>query len=297
MKATDYVVLSVGSKEIAFTAKSDRAKQRTPETVHFTDRAAALEYMRASEAEGYRFLNARNLDETRPLVKYGYFIKGPNDALIPRKQEWGPLDVDYEAGDRIPDGNILSVLIGTPAKSHGVDLMIVLDISEKREVSSEARPEAFRSDDTPDDARVTRHALRYFLATLALVIFVGPLSAVAFFVGALVGGYRGAMACGFIGLCIAGYPGFFAFSAIYPKGRVHELRAPVLAAGSFYFCVPALMITGLIRHHLEELFQHTDALGQSVEWLLVILISGAVTAIFALVFMTYMDSKHHYSKL
>jgi len=134
MKAYDYAVLGVGEEEIAFKPKTDRAKQKTPQTIVFEDRASALEYMKAAEAEGYRFLNARNLDVTRALVKYGYFVKGPDGqfAQAHKKQNWGLLNTDYEPGDSLglEDGKeaiILEILTGAPAGLAGVGVMFILE--------------------------------------------------------------------------------------------------------------------------------------------------------------------------
>jgi hypothetical protein len=131
----DYaVILGVGQDGITFAPKSDRARQRTPEGMIFTDRANALDYMRAAEAEGYRFLNARNLDVTRGLVKYGYCVWDRDGQLTQarRTQNWGPLDTDYEAGDSLgvedgKEGIILEILTGAPAVRAEVGVMFVLE--------------------------------------------------------------------------------------------------------------------------------------------------------------------------
>jgi len=132
MKVADYAVLGVGKGDITFAPRTERARQRTPNAVVFTDRTNALEYMKSSEAEGYRFLNARNLDETRTLVRYGYFVKGRRDELVKCRQNWGPLDTDYEPGDQIFGSNILGVFTGTAAASRAVEVMIVLDALDER---------------------------------------------------------------------------------------------------------------------------------------------------------------------
>jgi hypothetical protein len=149
MKATDYVVLlGAGQQEVTFTPKSDRAKQRTAEAVTFRERASALEYMRAAEIEGYRFLNARNLDTTRELVKYGYFLKGADGDLIQahRKQNWGPLDTDYEPGDNLgiedgKEGIILDVLTDAPAVRFGIDVAFVLEERDNGAMATPPAPE------------------------------------------------------------------------------------------------------------------------------------------------------------
>jgi len=189
MKGMDYVVLGVGQEEITFVPKSDRAKERTPEIVTFKDRASALEYMRATEAEGYRFLNARNLDETRKLVKYGYFVRGPGDDLIQRRQDWGPLDTDYESGDKFGQGTILNIFTGTEAESRGVGVMIVLDVLDVRDLSPVASPQNVARD---ADARIRPYVARYLLGTYALVVVIATVAMLVGFGGMLLGGpWRG----------------------------------------------------------------------------------------------------------
>lgn len=116
MKPMDYTVGGTVT-EPTFTLLTDRAKQRTPGTIAFKGRTSALEFMKAAEAEGYRFSGAELIDTQRKLVKYGYFAKMPNGQLVQCGQDWGPRDTVFEPGDSLgikngKEGIIVSVVTG-----------------------------------------------------------------------------------------------------------------------------------------------------------------------------------------
>ena len=61
VKTIDYVVGGVGAQR-TITARTDRAKSRTPEPISFNDNASALKFVKAANAEGYRFSGQELLD-------------------------------------------------------------------------------------------------------------------------------------------------------------------------------------------------------------------------------------------
>jgi len=105
MKEIDYLIMGVGAHR-TITARSERAKKRTPEPQEFPDNAGALEFVRAGVKEGYRFSGRELVDREYKLVRYGYFVKVNGGQLVPAGQDWGPPDpVTY-----FPDAtSILSV--------------------------------------------------------------------------------------------------------------------------------------------------------------------------------------------
>src|ERR1700691_813770 len=84
-------------------ARSDRAKNRTPEPLAL-DREAALETVKKDEAQGYSFLGHEYVDKDRRRVKNGYFVIGPGGQLTPAGESWGPRQPVYEAGDTLMGG-------------------------------------------------------------------------------------------------------------------------------------------------------------------------------------------------
>jgi len=137
MKVMDYVVTGAGAQK-TITARSERAKKRTPEPVNFKDNAGALEFVKAANAEGYRFSGQDLVDQEYKLVRYGYFVKVNGGELVRSGQDWGPPDPVFEPGV-YPGGPrngkeavVLNVVKGDFAKKVGVDVMVVL---EERDVS------------------------------------------------------------------------------------------------------------------------------------------------------------------
>jgi hypothetical protein len=132
MKKWDYGITGSGS-ERTFTPMSDRAKKKNSDPVTFKDVAGALEFMKTSEAEGYRFSGAELVDKNRKRAKYGYFVKLPNGQLAQSPNvNWGPFDCAYEAGDSLgikdgKEGIVLNVVKGKMAELAGVDVMIVVE--------------------------------------------------------------------------------------------------------------------------------------------------------------------------
>jgi len=135
----DYFVAGAGAAR-TFTPMSDRAKERTPEPITFEDVASAREYMKAAQAEGYRFSGANLVDPEQKLVKNGYFVIGNQGQLIPAGQDWGPLDTGYEIGDAMLGGprngkeaTIENIIKGDFAQKMGFGIVFVL---RERDVSN-----------------------------------------------------------------------------------------------------------------------------------------------------------------
>ncbi len=106
MKDMDYVVTGAGTQR-TITARSERAKRRTPDPVNFNDNASALEFVKAANAEGYRFSGQQLVDREYKLVRYGYFVKANGGQLARSGQDWGPPDPVFEPGDVYPGGPTL----------------------------------------------------------------------------------------------------------------------------------------------------------------------------------------------
>lgn len=133
MKETDYVVAGTGAQR-TITARTDRAKRRTPVPVSFNDDVSALEFIRAANAEGYRFSGQELVDRECRLVRYGYFVKVSDNQLAHAGHDWGPPDPVFEPGDVYPGGPrngkeavVLDIVTGDSAKMVGVDVMVVLE--------------------------------------------------------------------------------------------------------------------------------------------------------------------------
>ncbi len=97
----DYTVSGRG-KSRTIAALTDRAKRRTPEPLEFDNLADAKEFLKASQAEGFRFAGAELIDRDQRLVKNRYFTVGDGGQLTACGQDWGPLDTVWEVGDVMP---------------------------------------------------------------------------------------------------------------------------------------------------------------------------------------------------
>src|SRR5208282_5566285 len=101
MKKMDYTIGfqagHAGQKWTA-TALTDRAKERTPETVTFAGRPEALKFLKDSQAEGYRFSGAELVDREQRLVKNRYFVIGGDGQLTPAGEDNGPRGRSVENG-------------------------------------------------------------------------------------------------------------------------------------------------------------------------------------------------------
>jgi hypothetical protein len=131
MKEMDYVVTGAGARR-TITPRSERAKQRTPETQEFADNASALEFVKAGVEEGYRFSGREIIDREYRLARYGYFVK-TEGSLACSGQDWGPPDPVFEPGDTYPGGprngkhaTVLEVITGEFAKKNGLGVMVIL---------------------------------------------------------------------------------------------------------------------------------------------------------------------------
>jgi hypothetical protein len=102
MKKMDYTVeFQAGCAGQKWTAMAltDRAKERTPETVTFAGRPEALKFLKDSQAEGYRFSGAELVDPEQRLVKNRYFVIGGDGQLVPAGEDNGPRNTVWEVGD------------------------------------------------------------------------------------------------------------------------------------------------------------------------------------------------------
>jgi hypothetical protein len=132
MKEMDYMVTSVG-RQRTISARTERAKIRTPELITYSDNANALEFIKAATAEGYRFSGQELVDREYKLVRYVYFVRIGAGRFEPRGQDWGPPDPVFEPGDVFPGGPrngmeaiVLSVVRGKSAEFNGGDIMVLL---------------------------------------------------------------------------------------------------------------------------------------------------------------------------
>jgi hypothetical protein len=127
------------SGNVTITARSDRAKLRTPNPL-LLEREAALKLVERDEAEGFTFLGHHYVDRTKSLVKNGYFVIGPSGQLIPAGQDWGPSEPIYEQVDTLMGGprngkeaTIEKILSGDAARELGFGLVFVV---RERDVST-----------------------------------------------------------------------------------------------------------------------------------------------------------------
>ena len=90
MKQMDYVITGEGIQR-TITPNSERAKTRTPEPLEFSNNAKALEFVKTSVAEGYRFSGREIVDREYRPVRYVYFVR-LNGDLVRTGQDWGPPD-------------------------------------------------------------------------------------------------------------------------------------------------------------------------------------------------------------
>ena len=105
MKKMDYSLgLEVGHTGRKWTATplTDRAKQRAPEPMTFVDRAEALNFLKQSQSEGYRFSGADWIDPEQRLVKNRYFVIGSDGQLTQAGEDNGPRNTAWEVGDVMP---------------------------------------------------------------------------------------------------------------------------------------------------------------------------------------------------
>jgi hypothetical protein len=137
MKKWDYEITTTGARR-TISAKSDRAKQRTPEPQEFPNNADALVFVKAGVAEGFLFSCRSFVDHEYRSVRYHYFVN-LNGQLVFSGQDNGPPDPMFEVGDVYPGGprngkhfDITDVITGEMAKANGCGVMIV---GKERDVS------------------------------------------------------------------------------------------------------------------------------------------------------------------
>lgn len=137
MKNWDYEITTAGARR-TITAKSDRAKQRTPQSREFANNADALAFVKAGVAEGFLFSCRSFVDHEYRNVPYRYFVS-VNGQLVFSGQEHGPPDPMFEVGDVYPGGprngkhfDITDVITGEVARTNGCGVMIV---GKERDVS------------------------------------------------------------------------------------------------------------------------------------------------------------------
>jgi hypothetical protein len=139
MRKIDYDI-GWNAGKVTVTARSARAKERTPETLTM-DRDAAFDVVKRDEAEGYSFLGHEHVDKNRRPVTNGYFVIGTDGRLTLAGQDWGPSHPVYEEGDTLMGGPrngkeavIEKILTGDFAQKMGLGVVFVL---KEREVSSD----------------------------------------------------------------------------------------------------------------------------------------------------------------
>ena len=130
MKKWDYEITIAGLKR-TITARSDRAKQRTPEPQEFANNDEALVFVRAGVAEGFLFANRGFIDREYHNVRYHYFVD-VNGKLVSSGQDNGPPDPMFEIGDVYPGGprdgkhlDITAVVTGEMARANGCGVMLI----------------------------------------------------------------------------------------------------------------------------------------------------------------------------
>jgi hypothetical protein len=137
MKRMDYTVGLVNGK---WTAEpiSDRAKERTAESIKFPSKEEALAFVRAGVTDKFRFSGRELIDPEYRLVRYCYFVDRAGQ-LIKSGQDNGPPDPTFEVGDVYPGGprdgmhfDIKAVLTGDSAKNLGCGVAV---IGKERDVS------------------------------------------------------------------------------------------------------------------------------------------------------------------
>jgi len=138
MRKIDYDI-GWNSGKVTITARSERAKGRTPDPL-VLERRAALELIKNDEAAGYSFLGHEFVDRTKRLVKNGYFIISPGGKLVEAGQDWGPSNPVYEEGDTLMGGprngkeaKIEKVVRGDSAEKMGFGVVFLL---RERDVSN-----------------------------------------------------------------------------------------------------------------------------------------------------------------
>jgi hypothetical protein len=102
MKKWDYEITTNGPSR-TITAKSDRAKRRTPEPQEFANNADALAFVQSGVAEGFLFSCRDFVDHEYRKVPYHYFVN-VNGQLVFSGRDNGPPDPMFEVGDVYPGG-------------------------------------------------------------------------------------------------------------------------------------------------------------------------------------------------
>lgn len=133
MKEMDYVITGVGQKR-TITARSDRAKRRSPVPITFDDSATALTFVKGAISDGFRFSGQELVDREYKSVKYVYFARPIGGRFERAGQDWGPPDPVFEPGDVYPGGPrngkqavILAVVKGESARPNGGDVMVLAE--------------------------------------------------------------------------------------------------------------------------------------------------------------------------
>jgi hypothetical protein len=137
MKKWDYEITVSGAKR-TITARTDRAKQRSPQPRDFLNNDEALVFVRAGVREGFLFLCRGFVDREYRNVRY-HFYTDVDGQLVLNGHDNGPPDPMLEVGDVYPGGprngkhfDITSVITGEMARVAGCGVMI---IGKERDVS------------------------------------------------------------------------------------------------------------------------------------------------------------------
>jgi hypothetical protein len=133
MRGMEYVITGVGQKR-TITARSDRARRRSPVAITFDDSATVLTFVKGAISDGFRFTGQELVDREYKSVKYVYFARPIGGRFERAGQDWGPPDPVFEPGDVYPGGPrngkqavILAVVKGESARANGADVMVLAE--------------------------------------------------------------------------------------------------------------------------------------------------------------------------
>lgn len=130
VKKWDYEITTAGLRR-TITARSDRAKQRSPGPQEFANNDDTLVFVKTGVAEGFLFANRGFIDREYRDVRYHYFVD-VNGQLVPTGHDNGPPDAMFEVGDVYPGGprdgkhfDITAVVTGEMARANGSGVMVI----------------------------------------------------------------------------------------------------------------------------------------------------------------------------
>ena len=144
MKKIDYTIAGSGKRR-TITPLTDRARVRTPESLEFENVESAKEFLKASQAEGYKFAGANLIDPEQKLIRNRYFFMIGNRGQVTLfGEDWGPFDTVWEVGDVMPDqvkntgteGIVEKIVTGDVARNTiGCDVAFILRLRDIRKLN------------------------------------------------------------------------------------------------------------------------------------------------------------------